>query len=161
MRTEVSRYFAASRSRVYAALTNADDVARWRFPAGMSCHVHQFEAREGGRIRISLTYELVEGVGKSSGRTDTYQGRFVRLVRDELVVEIDEFETADPEFSGEMTMTVRLSDGDDGGTHLSASHDGIPAGVSAADNETGWREALDRLAGLVEPENVRGSGSHP
>jgi hypothetical protein len=29
-------------------------------------------------------------------------------------------------------------------------HDGLPRGVSAADNETGWRMALAKLAALVE-----------
>jgi hypothetical protein len=29
-------------------------------------------------------------------------------------------------------------------------HDGLPPGVPPADNETGWRESLARLAALVE-----------
>jgi uncharacterized protein YndB with AHSA1/START domain len=150
MMTEGSRHLAASRHRVYEALTTADQVARWRFPSGMSCRIHEFEAVEGGRIRVSLTYTSAAGVGKSSEQTDTYSGRFTALVPDELVVEVDEFETEDPELRGAMTMTIRLTDADEGGTWLSASHEGLPAGVSAADNELGWREALDRLADLVE-----------
>jgi hypothetical protein len=43
-----------------------------------------------------------------------------------------------------------LSDAD-GGTDLLAVHDGLPGGVSPADNETGWRMALAKLATLVEP----------
>jgi hypothetical protein len=31
-----------------------------------------------------------------------------------------------------------------------AVHEGLPAGVLPADNETGWRESLARLAALVE-----------
>jgi uncharacterized protein YndB with AHSA1/START domain len=49
-----------------------------------------------------------------------------------------------------MTITIELRDSDDGGTELRALHEGLPPGVSAADNETGWRSALDRLAALVE-----------
>jgi len=45
----------------------------------------------------------------------------------EFVVEMDEFETSDSALVGAMT-----------------------AGVSPADNETGGREALDRLAAVVE-----------
>ena len=71
-------------------------------------------------------------------------------VADELfAVPPDEFETDDPSLRGEMTMTVRLSDAD-GSTELVAVHEGLPAGVTAADNEAGWREALARLAALVE-----------
>lgn len=50
---------------------------------------------------------------------------------------------------GEMTITIRLADVD-GGTELVAAHDGLPPGVLPADNETGWRMALDKLAVLVE-----------
>ena len=50
-----------------------------------------------------------------------------------------------------MTITITLA-GADGGTDLVALHEGLPSGVSAADNETGWREALARLAALVEGE---------
>jgi len=31
-------------------------------------------------------------------------------------------------------------------------HDGLPAGVSPADNEAGWRSSLAKLAALVEAE---------
>ena len=63
-------------------------------------------------------------------------------------MEVDEFETADPRFSGEMTMTVSLRDRD-GGTELLAIHEGVPPDVAPEDNELGWRMALDRLAALV------------
>jgi uncharacterized protein YndB with AHSA1/START domain len=96
-----------------------------------------------------LTYDERDRTGKTHGRTDTYNGRFVRLVPNELVVEVDEFETDDPALRGEMTSTISLSDAD-GGTELVAVHEGLPAGVSAEDNELGWRESLARLAALVE-----------
>lgn len=148
--TRVSRRFAAPRSRIYSALTDAREVAQWRFPGGMTCEVHEFEPVEGGRVRVSLTYEAVNRVGKTRGRTDTYHGRFVTLVADERVVEVDEFETTDPALSGVMTISITLTDAGDGGTDLVAVHDGLPAAVTPADNELGWREALDRLATLVE-----------
>lgn len=48
-----------------------------------------------------------------------------------------------------MTLTLALADAD-GGTELTAVHDGVPDGVATEDNELGWRMALDRLAVLVE-----------
>ena len=147
--TRLRQLIHAPRARVYEALVDPEAVARWRFPGGMTCRVHEFDAREGGTLRISLTYEAPDRAGKTDGRTDTYRGRFVRLVPDELVVEADEFETDDPAFRGEMVMTISLTDAA-GGTELVAVHEGLPAGVSPADNEAGWREALARLAGLVE-----------
>ncbi|HYP05429.1 MAG TPA: hypothetical protein VER03_04270, partial [Bryobacteraceae bacterium] len=50
-------------------------------------HVHAFDAREGGAFRISLTYDQPAGSGKTTAHTDTYHGRFVKLVPDEVVVE--------------------------------------------------------------------------
>lgn len=117
----------------------------------MTCQVHAFEPREGGSFRVSLTYKAPSGSGKTSAQTDTYHGHFKRLVADEQVVEVVEFETDDPALRGAMTITTTLSDVD-GGTELVAVHEGLPPGVSPADNETGWRESLDQLAALVEAE---------
>ncbi len=150
MTTRLSRQLAAPRSRVYKALIDPADVARWRFPSGMSCQIHEFEPVEGGKVRVSLTYEDQDRVGKTQAQTDTYRGRFLRLEQEELVVEVDEFETSDPALMGEMTMTIKLRDAHEGGTHLDATHEGLPPGVSASANEAGWREALNRLAQLVE-----------
>jgi uncharacterized protein YndB with AHSA1/START domain len=111
--------------------------------------VHEFDAREGGSFRVSLTYDAPTGTGKSASHTDTYHGHFVKLVPDEQVVEVFEFETADPELRGEMTMTTTLTDAD-GGTDVLVVHEGIPDKVPPADNETGTRMALAKLAKLTE-----------
>ena len=147
--TRVSRHLNAPRDRVYRAFLDAEMVPRWKVPASMTCHVHTFDGREGGRFRISLAYDAPDRVGKTTAHTDTYHGYFATLVPNERVVEVDEFETADPALQGEMTITITLADSD-GGTDLVAVHDGLPAGVAAADNEAGWVESLDRLAALVE-----------
>ncbi|MET0998273.1 MAG: SRPBCC family protein [Marmoricola sp.] len=144
--TRATRHLHAPRSRVYAALIDPDAIAQWKVPRSMTCEVHEFD---GESFRISLTYDSPDEVGKSSAHTDTYRGRFVELVRDERVVEVDEFETDDPSLAGPMTITITLSDADDG-TDLLAVHEGLPAGVAPEDNEVGWRESLDRLAELVE-----------
>lgn len=115
----------------------------------MSCVVHSFDPREGGAFRVSLIYDDPSGSGKSAPQTDTYTGRFARLVPDREVVEVIEFESADPELAGEMTITTALTDGD-GGTDVEVLHEGVPPGVSTEDNELGTRMALDNLAALVE-----------
>src|SRR5438309_1727797 len=115
----------------------------------MSSHVHEFDAREGGAFRVSLTYDAPTGTGKSAEHTDTYHGHFVTLVPNERVVEVLEFETADPALGGTMTMTTTLTAAD-GGTDVLVVHEGIPDSIPAADNELGTRMALDKLATLVE-----------
>jgi Activator of Hsp90 ATPase homolog 1-like protein len=53
-----------------------------------------------------------------------------------------------------MTMTTTLTDAD-GGTEVLVVHEGIPASVPPADNETGTRMALANLAALVEAASAR------
>jgi uncharacterized protein YndB with AHSA1/START domain len=73
----------------------------------------------------------------------------VKLVPDRQVVEVVEFETDDPAMRGEMRITLSLADVD-GGTEVVGEHHDLPPGLSAADNEAGWRESLAKLAALVE-----------
>jgi uncharacterized protein YndB with AHSA1/START domain len=142
-------HLCAPRERVYRALTDARAVGRWRVPPGMRSEVHAFDARVDGAIRVSLTYAAPGAAGKSGAHTDTYRGHFAALVADERVVEVLEFETDDPALQGTMRVSFELHD-EPGGTRLLARHDGVPRGIAPADNEKGWREALARLAGLVE-----------
>ena len=147
--TRIRRHVNAPREAVYRAFIDAHAVATWMVPDGMSSQVHEFDAREGGAFRISLTYDAPNATGKTTAHTDTYHGHFVKLVPNALVVEVMEFETADPLMQGEMTVTYTLSDAD-GGTDIAAVHEGVPPGVSPADNETGWRMSLGKLAAFLE-----------
>jgi uncharacterized protein YndB with AHSA1/START domain len=147
--TQISRHIRAPRSAVYRALLDALAIAKWKVPTGMTSHVHEFDAREDGSFRISLTYDAPTGTGKSAAHTDTYHAHFVTLVPNEQVVEVFEFETTDPEPRGEMMMTTTLADAD-GGTDVLIVHEGIPRGVPTIDNETGTRMAPANLATLVE-----------
>ena len=149
--THVWWHIKAPRSAVYRALTDPAAIAKWRVPAGMSSRVHEFDAREGGSFRVSLSYDAPAGTGKTAPHTDTYHDHFVKLVPDEQVVEVFEFETADPELRGKMTMTTTLTEAA-GGTDVLVVHEGVPDKVPAADNETGTRMALANLARLVEDD---------
>lgn len=114
----------------------------------MTSQVHEFDAREGGRFRISLTYDEPTGTGKSSAHTDTYHGHFVKLVPNERVVEVMEFET-NPGMQGEMTVSYLLSEAD-GGTELLATHEGLPPAFRRTTTKRagGWH--WTNLAALVE-----------
>jgi uncharacterized protein YndB with AHSA1/START domain len=147
-------FIDAPPARVYAALLDPLLVPHWRVPTGMRCHIHEFETREGGVFRVSLTYEAPDAAGKSSDHTDTYRGLFEQLVPNEYVVERLEFETTDPLMQGEMRITTRLAP-ERTGTRLTAEHANLPPGVAPADNERGWHESLMKLAALLslpEPE---------
>ena len=148
--TRVTRHIAAPRADVYRALLDAGAVQQWMVPDSMTSDVHTFDATEGGRFRISLTYDDPTGAGKSGANTDTFQGRFARLVPDREVVQEVEFDSDDDTMAGVMTITYRLTDHAGGGTVVEGIHENVPAGVDPADNELGWRMSLGKLAALVE-----------
>lgn len=147
--TRVSQRISAPPSAVYEALLDPGAVAVWMVPDGMTSLVHEFDPREGGTFRISLSYEAPTDAGKTNPDTDTFHGRFIELLQDRRVVERVEFETENPSLRGEMMITITLSDLG-GATELVAIHDHLPAGLSPEANETGWRMSLSKLARLVE-----------
>ena len=146
--TRIRQCIAAPPAVVYRLLLDPAAIAAWKVPDGMTCQVHCFDAREGGRFRVSLTYTDRDAVGKSSAHTDTYEGSFVRLVPDQEVVERLAFDTPDARMQGWMTACYRLR-ATAAGTELLAIHSDLPAGVSLADNKTGWAMALHKLAALA------------
>jgi uncharacterized protein YndB with AHSA1/START domain len=150
--TRMSKQLRAPRARVYRALIDPVAVAKWMVPDGMTCHVHAFDAREGGAFRISLTYDAPDAKGKTSAHTDTYHGVFNKLVPDRELEQQLEFETDDPAMQGLMTLRMTLADAADGGSELSAVHDNVPDALPQADNELGWRMSLNKLAALVEAD---------
>jgi uncharacterized protein YndB with AHSA1/START domain len=125
--TRVVQPIAAPRAEVYRALVSAESVREWMVPDGMTSEVHEFEPRVGGRVH----------------------GRYLELVPGERVVHTVEFETDNPALAGEMIVTLTLADRD-GVTEMAALHEGIPPGLTPADNELGWRLSLGKLARLAE-----------
>lgn len=140
----------ADRAAVYRALLDAEAVRTWMVPDDMTSTIHAFEPAEGGMFHISLTYDAPTGTGKTDPQTDTFHGRFTRLVPDREVVQVVEFDSDDPALAGEMTITYRLADAPGGGTDLEGVHEGLPPGLDAAENELGWRMSMAKLATLVE-----------
>src|ERR1700688_2647568 len=149
--TRVSKIVKAPRHAVYQAFLDRDALVAWLPPDGMRGDIHALEAREGGRFRISLTYQDPErsGEGKTSADTDIVQGRFAELVPCSRIVEVIEFESQKPEFAGEMKIIVSLADVD-GGTEVTMLCQDIPPGIRPEDNEQGCKESLQKLTHLLE-----------
>ena len=136
---------------MYHALLDQELVRQWMVPDHMSSRIHEFDPREGGMFRISLTYDAPTSAGKTTSQTDTFHGRFARLVPGYEVMQIVEFDTDDPAMQGEMTITYTLADAGSG-TDVVGLHENLPPGVAPADNELGWSMSLAKLANLVETD---------
>ena len=148
---QVRRTIKAPRPAVYAAFLDAAAVARWLPPTGMVAAIHAFEPRPGGAYHLSLTYQGLEGrpAGKTSGDTDTFNGRFVTLVPDARIVQAGSFVTHDPAYAGEMTISWDLADAP-GGTLVTVTCGNAPAGIRPEDHEMGLKATLANLAAFVE-----------
>lgn len=149
--TRVSRHVRAPRQEVYRALVDPERLASWLPPEGMRGVVHDFEPRPGGALRMSLVYRDPSSGpgGKTTADADTFHGRFVRLVPDELVAWDVVFESDRPGLSGTMRVAWWLEEAGDA-TVVTVVCEGIPSGIRPEDNEAGSASSLANLARLVE-----------
>ena len=67
------RVFAAKPDKVYRAFLEADAVASWLPPFGFVCTVHELDAKEGGRHRMSFR-------NFTTGNSHSFGGTYLKLV---------------------------------------------------------------------------------
>ncbi len=112
----------------------------------MSARATVFEPWVGGTYQLVLTYEEADLVsGKTTDRTDVSNGRFLDLVPGQKIVQIGTFESADPNFAGEMIQTWYL-EALDGGTRVTIVCENVPPGIRKQDHDVGLRSTFDNLA---------------
>lgn len=149
--SRTSRVIKASREMIYQAFTDPAALAVWQAPEDMTAKVHEFDARVGGGYQMSLFYSPSEQTykGKTAEREDRFTARFVELTPPSRIVQAISFDSTDPAFSGEMTMTVTLREAGDG-TEVTILFERIPPGIRPEDNDAGTRSSLEKLARYVE-----------
>jgi uncharacterized protein YndB with AHSA1/START domain len=108
-------------------------------------------SHRSGHLRMSLFYPASEQVsrGKTSEWEDRFTARFVELTPPARIVHAIAFDSVDPTFSGEMTMTVTCEERD-GGTDVSIVFEHIPSGIRPEDHEADCRSSLEKLARYLE-----------
>jgi len=144
-----ARMIGVAPDRVFAALVDADALAEWLPPAGMSARFDHFDAREGGSFRLVLTYADVPATGgKTTSDSDVVEARFVEIIPGERVVQAVDFVSDDPAFAGTMTMTWSVA-AVEGGTRLDLRADDVPTGISADDHTAGMSSSLANLAAYL------------
>lgn len=146
-----SRLIHASPHAIYRAFLDPAAVAAWRPPQGMTGEVFRFEPRAGGTFRMAFVYADggASNPGKSTRDADVFEGRFAELVPDARIVEVVRFQSDDPAFGGEMTLTTTLHPVAQG-TEVTVLIENVPAGISDADHEAGIASSLENLAKFVE-----------
>lgn len=146
-----SRVIKAPPHAIYRAFLEPAAVSAWRPPKGMSARLYAFEPRAGGGYRMAFVYD--DGgkahAGKSSENADVFEARFAELVPDARIVEVVRFQSTDPAFSGEMTLTTTLHPLPQG-TEVTVLAENVPRGITAADHAAGIASSLENLARYVE-----------
>lgn len=136
------RVLRSTPERVYRAFLTPAALAKWLPPHGFTATVHELDAREGGRFRMSFT-------NFSSGNAHSFGGEYRELVENQRLRYTDVFD--DPNLRGEMTTTVDLRPVSCG-VELHVVQEGIPAMIPNEACYLGWQESLQLLAQLVEPD---------
>jgi uncharacterized protein YndB with AHSA1/START domain len=146
-----SRVIRASPQTIYRAFLDPVAVTAWRPPKGMKAHVYAFDPREGGTYRMSFAYTDIghDVRGKTSEHADVFEGRFMKLVPNELIVERVNFESDDPAFAGTMTITTTLTPVT-GGTEVTIRCEDVPPGIRPSDHQKGITSTLENLAEFTE-----------
>jgi uncharacterized protein YndB with AHSA1/START domain len=149
--TRTSRLIHAPREVLYRAFTDPAALAAWQAPGDMTAQVHAFDLRVGGGYRMSLFYPASEesNRGKTADREDRFTARFLELAPPSRIAQAITFDSPDPAFAGEMTMTITFEERDDA-TNVTIAFDHIPPGIRPEDNDAGTRSSLEKLARYVE-----------
>ncbi|SEM82510.1 Uncharacterized conserved protein YndB, AHSA1/START domain [Luteibacter sp. UNCMF331Sha3.1] len=134
------RVFTAPAERIYRAFLDPAANAKWLPPDGFTCTVHELDAREGGKFRMTFT-------NFSSGGSHSFGGTYLELVPNERIVNDDRFD--DPNLPGTMTTTVTLR-AVSCGTEVTIVQEGIPDMIPVEQCYLGWQESLTLLERLVE-----------
>ena len=96
----IERIFNAPRERVWQAMTDPELVAEW-WGRGNKLVIEKLEVKKGGHWRfVEHSDEGVHG----------FEGRFREVTPPERIVQMIQFDTSEPAFSGEMRMEVTLED---------------------------------------------------
>ena len=145
-----SRSIGATPSDVFAAFADAASLMKWLPPPGMTGRALEYDFRPGGRYRLELRYagEQPDAPGKTTDSTDVTQGLFRELVPGRRIEQTVRFDSPDPAFAGEMTMTWTFERTPEG-SRVTVTADNVPPGIGKADHDAGLRSSLDQLAAFV------------
>ena len=83
--------------------------------------------------------------------TQFFGGKYLELKPYEKIVHTDKFEGNDPNFQGEMTVTITFK-AVKGGTQVDVVQENVPKGPASEGAPEGWKQSFDNLQRLCEAE---------
>lgn len=143
---KLHRVFAAPPEKLYRAFTEVGAKASWLPPYGFYATVHDDDLKVGGKYRMSFT-------NFTTGGSHSFGGEYVELKPNEKLRYTDRFD--DPNLPGEMHVTIELK-AVTVGTEVNITQEGVPDMIPPDGCYLGWRDSLEKLAKLVEPNIPEG-----
>src|SRR3569832_422506 len=139
------RVLRATPERIYRAFLDADALAKWLPPNGLTGKVHHMDVRVGGTFKMSFT-------NFTTGQRHSFGGEYLELIPKERVCYTDKFD--DPNLPWVMKTTVTLKP-ESCGVEMNVVQEGITEANLVEACYLGWQESLVLLTKLVEAE-IRG-----
>jgi uncharacterized protein YndB with AHSA1/START domain len=148
----IERVFDAPIGAVWAMWTDPQKFQSWYGPKGMTVPVAQMDVRVGGTRKISM-----EMVTPERTMTMWFIGVFKEVTAPKRLVYTESMCDADgvlippsamgmPEGHPDVTDVIVDLREENGQTHMTLVHVGVPEGTAGAG---GWGQAIDKMAGLL------------
>jgi uncharacterized protein YndB with AHSA1/START domain len=138
-----SAHVPAPADTVLAAFLDAEALATWLPPIGMTGRVDTMDARPGGGFTMVLRHET-GGLGKSSATDDHFAVRFTEIDPPRRIVWSVRFKTEDPLFHGDMRQDWTFASVPDG-TEVAVACTDVPPGIRSEDHAAGLAASLANL----------------
>lgn len=143
----ITRFFNASRERVWKAWTNCNDLKKWWGPKEYTCPDCTIDFRIGGKYVFSMQDE--------KGNKIWSTGVYTEIMKPEKLVFTDSFSDENGNIVSseeygmtgvplEMIISVLLEE-ENGKTKMTMTHAGLPAGEHHDGANIGWNTSFDKL----------------
>ena len=153
----ITRAFKAPVEKVWAALTEEEQLKKWWGPKDFTAPHITVDLRVGGKYLFAMHGPAGTEFDQDMWSTGTYE-EIVPLKR---LVYSDSFADAEgnivPPSAYGMTdmeevqqVTIELESLPDGSTQMTLTHEGAAPGENADNMADGWNQSLDKLAASVE-----------
>jgi uncharacterized protein YndB with AHSA1/START domain len=131
--------YKASRDKVWRALTDPKEIAKWYAPGTMTTTIHRFDARTGGSFELDMI--------EANGTPHRVYGKFIEVLPGHRLVQTWNWEDF-PIDKGESLITIELHDVP-GGTELTLTHEKLTNAASVKAHIEGWTDGLEKLGRIL------------
>jgi uncharacterized protein YndB with AHSA1/START domain len=136
---ELTRVLPAPRARVFEALTQPDDLARWWGPMGFTTPEIELDRRVGGRYRLTMQ--------PPDGEQFHLSGEFLEVGPPDRLAFTFRWDEPAPD-DRETVVTLTL-DAAGAATELSLRQGEFATDERLALHRGGWTDSLDKLSALL------------